>query len=283
MGIHAAGCITVVWLNWGLPWGGTFYLIATTPFIFICHQNRKYMREKNELFLHLQQFRLEDAKCRMESDRKFIHTSIRQWYGSEEAFVEYVRGPLQQELLASGADIPFSYCLLMVLAFFSISIDTKMAAIMANVPLPAQLPHFIANDVGYALLWFLLGVKCSWQLTEHFAAAASSRQVDYAVSILLYLTGFLGWSWVGGELKDVATTSLWLSIAWTLALLIILIAIHFRCFRAPPQQVPQEEVPQEQVPPQQVPPQQVPPQQLPPQQVPQEQFSLGMMERERGG
>ncbi|CAE7729621.1 unnamed protein product [Symbiodinium sp. CCMP2592] len=255
LGYHIAGCITAVWLNVDLPWGGISYLVASSPFIFICHRNRKHMREKRELFQHLQHFRLEDAKCRMASDREFILASIKQWYGSEEAFVEYVRGPLQQELLESGADIPLSYCLLMVLAFVSLSLDTKTGVIIARVPLSPQLPHLMAHDIGYICLWFMLGLKISWRLTERFAAATSNRLLDFAVSFLLYLMGFLGWSWVGGELMLVALTSLWLSIAWILAMIAILTAIHFRLFtRAPPQQLPQQPSLPQQLPP--VPPQQ---------------------------
>ncbi|CAE7775306.1 unnamed protein product [Symbiodinium sp. CCMP2456] len=253
LGYHTAGCITAVWLNLGLPWGGISYLVASSPFIFICHRNRKHMREKHELFQHLRHFRLEDAKCRMASDREFVLASIKQWYGSEEAFVEYVRGPLQQELLKSGADIPLSYCLLMVLAFVSISLDTKTGVLMAKVPLSAQLPHLMAHDIGYIFLWFMLGLKITWRFTELFAVATSHRLLDYAVSFLLYLTCFLGWSWVGGELMLVALTSLWLSTAWILAMLAVLTAIHFRWFVRARQQVPQQHLPPQQVPP--VPPQ----------------------------
>lgn len=46
--------------------------------------------------------------------QEFIYTAIREWYGSEDAFMDYVRGPLRQELLAmTSMEVSLPYLLLM--------------------------------------------------------------------------------------------------------------------------------------------------------------------------
>lgn len=224
------GAITIGWLSTGLPYTAAYivaYLLASSPFLFICHWNRRYMSEKYQLISSLEHFRLADVLCRLDKDKEFIYDSINDWYGSEEAFAEHVRGPLKEELLSSTTDIPLSYSLLMVTPFFSVSLDTMVACFKAKVPFAEILPRIIANDVGWAVLWFVLGVKLSWRLSECFASPRSNRALDYVTSVLIYLGFYVCFSFVGGEITVLVWSNLLSSVAWT-ACLAVLVGFLFR-------------------------------------------------------
>ena len=77
-------------------------LLRLSPIFLLVHLLRFYMSEKYKLLSDLRHFDLEKVFCRTEFDRSFIYSAIRHWYGSEETFMRYVRGPLRQELLTQG-------------------------------------------------------------------------------------------------------------------------------------------------------------------------------------
>ncbi len=53
---------------------------------------------------------------------RFVHAAIAEWYGGEDAFTEYVRGPLQKELMTTQpVGIPISYCMILVAPFLSVA------------------------------------------------------------------------------------------------------------------------------------------------------------------
>ena len=58
----------------------------------------------------LETFDLKDVECHLAADRAFVSLAITAWYGSGEAFTEYIRGPLRDELLAgSELELPMSH------------------------------------------------------------------------------------------------------------------------------------------------------------------------------
>ncbi|CAJ1376869.1 unnamed protein product [Effrenium voratum] len=190
------------------------------PFMLLCY----VLAAAAAASLH---FSLSNVQSRLEKDREFIYKSINDWYGSEEAFTEHVRGPLKKELLASTADLPVQYSFLMVLPFFSVSLDALLGCSMAGVSVVDLLPRFFANDIGWAVLWFLLGTKLTWRLTEIFSAQRSCRAMDYATTCFIYFAGYVCWSFVGGEVVVLVWAGLWPSVAWA-AFLIVMIYLQYR-------------------------------------------------------
>ena len=230
LGAVFCATITFAWLSTGLLYSAAYivvYVVASSPFLFISHRNRLYMREKDTLISDLQHFSLSNVQSRLEKDREFIYESINDWYGSEEAFTEHVRGPLKKELLASTADLPVQYSFLMVLPFFSVSLDALLGCSLAGVSVMDLLPRFFANDIGWAVLWFLLGTKLTWRLTEIFSAQRSCRAMDYATTCFIYFAGYVCWSFVGGEVVVLVWAGLWPSVAWA-AFLIVMIYLQYR-------------------------------------------------------
>ena len=54
---------------------------------------------------------------------RFVHAAIVEWYGGAEAFTEYVRGPLQEELVSKQrTGVQISYCMMLVTPFLSVAL-----------------------------------------------------------------------------------------------------------------------------------------------------------------
>ena len=54
---------------------------------------------------------------------RFVHAAIFDWYGGTDAFTEYVRGPLQEELVSKQrTGVQISYCMMLVAPFVSVAL-----------------------------------------------------------------------------------------------------------------------------------------------------------------
>ena len=98
---------------------------AVMPFVVMVHMMRKNLLVKQELFASLENFDVDKAECSKEFDREFVLQAIERWYGSREAFTDYVRGPLRKELLGKQANslLPLQYCFVIVSPILSLSFD----------------------------------------------------------------------------------------------------------------------------------------------------------------
>ena len=65
---------------------------AIAPFVVMVHILRRNLLAKQELFASLDNFDVDKAQCAKEFDREFVLQAIENWYGSREAFTDYVRG-----------------------------------------------------------------------------------------------------------------------------------------------------------------------------------------------
>mmetsp|Transcript_25166 Transcript_25166/g.58350 ORF Transcript_25166/g.58350 Transcript_25166/m.58350 type:complete len:483 (+) Transcript_25166:2-1450(+) len=184
-------------------------MLVVSPIFFVFHANRKYMREKHQLIAALGSFELKNAECRLEEDREFVLSAIAAWYGSSEAFVEYVRGPLRRELAASATDLPLKYALLVVSAPMTISFDVQLALWRGGAPIEVVLSEAIGSGLAWVGFWSLVTLKLAWFLCYRFASPASTRWRDYGVSAVIFLIFFIFW-FAGALISDmIYTTSLW--------------------------------------------------------------------------
>ena len=79
-----------------LVYGATFCL----PIVFVVHMMRHSYREKAKLIFDLNNFEVDKLTCASDFDRAFILSAIDGWYGSREAFRDFVRSDLREELLS---------------------------------------------------------------------------------------------------------------------------------------------------------------------------------------
>ena len=150
------------------------------------------MREEKELTESLETFDLLNVQCHSAADRAFVHLAIAAWYGSEEAFVDYVRGPLRQELMAdSGVDLPLSYALLIVISPFCMAVDVCVAMIRAGAPFEVVLAEFTSLGLGITMSWLMLCIKVMWSLCSRWASRGSTRVGDALVTMAIFLVALI--------------------------------------------------------------------------------------------
>eukprot|EP00438_Fugacium_kawagutii_P035809 Skav235275 [mRNA] locus=scaffold874:304286:309052:+ [translate_table: standard] len=90
----------------------------------------------------------------------FVHAAIVEWYGGADAFTEYVRGPLQKELVAGQrSGIPMSYCMILVAPFLSVGISVFAGLLKANVPFHVSVSYFLSGVIGLWFCWVAVMVQ----------------------------------------------------------------------------------------------------------------------------
>ena len=176
-----------------------YIMVALLPVLPMVHILRWNIREKFKLLSDLKDFDLEQAFCRTEFDRNFVHGAIEKWYGSKDAFMRYVRGPLREELMVQQSTyVPFGYFLLVSTATFSASMNTTTGMIKAKTPVDCILSEFLGHGVGFYVFWFVSCLKISLSLTEQIAIPWCRGYVMnwlqsflmFLVFVALYATGF---------------------------------------------------------------------------------------------
>eukprot|EP00913_Durusdinium_trenchii_P034771 g32526.t1 len=121
--------------------------VGMVPVIPCIHQTRKICREKRRLLNELKQFNLNEAGCSVDFDRNFILAGIEEWYGTQEAFTEYVRGPLFRELVAplETLRVPVQYWVLLGLHEMSSLLEFNVGYMSGGAPVDVIVrPDFLA-------------------------------------------------------------------------------------------------------------------------------------------
>lgn len=158
---------------------------------------RSNFREKHQLRRELQRFDLDQVSCREEFDRKFIHAAISKWYGSKDAFTEFVRQDLRQHLEPCLATrFPMRYLLLLSAAQMSVSLEFVLALWKGGASPNSILSFAIAMLLGVDVFVLACIVFSINYLSDRFAARRFGR-FDHAQTLLItMLSGavFLGGS-----------------------------------------------------------------------------------------
>mmetsp|Transcript_12375 Transcript_12375/g.21246 ORF Transcript_12375/g.21246 Transcript_12375/m.21246 type:complete len:271 (-) Transcript_12375:60-872(-) len=111
-------------------------LVCSLPILITIHFDRRNFMMKHQLFSQFQTFDLDSADCSCESDREFVYAAISHLYGSKAAFTQYVRGPLQRELLEPICQnvLPRCYTELLTTPFLSLFLDFTLALWKQGAP-----------------------------------------------------------------------------------------------------------------------------------------------------
>ncbi|CAL1158856.1 unnamed protein product [Cladocopium goreaui] len=111
-------------------------MVCSLPILITIHFDRRNFMMKHQLFSQFQNFDLDAAECSCESDREFVYAAISHLYGSKEAFTQYVRGPLQRELLEPICQnvLPRCYTELLTTPFLSLFLDFTLALWKQGAP-----------------------------------------------------------------------------------------------------------------------------------------------------
>jgi len=145
---------------------------------------------KRQLLNDIQNFDLGAVECRTNFDKEFVHAAIFDWYGGTDAFTEYVRGPLQEELVSKQrTGVQISYCMMLVAPFVSVGISTFMGLLKANVPIHISASYFLGGLVGRALCWMAAMVQFALFLCDQLARPVLPRLDILQTIFILAVTG----------------------------------------------------------------------------------------------
>ncbi|CAL1132155.1 unnamed protein product [Cladocopium goreaui] len=173
-----------------LAWGEFGYIstaFSLLPILPLVHYVRRTLREKRRLVAALESFDLHEAGCSTDFDREFIHARISEWYGSPEAFTEYVRGPLFRELAGplSGIQVPIAYWALIAAIETSSLLEFQMSYYLGGAPWDTLLSHFLASVLA-SVLWRVVCLTLSLNLCD-WCSARSSLTIDLLKSFLVWI------------------------------------------------------------------------------------------------
>ncbi|CAE7417129.1 HMCN1 [Symbiodinium sp. CCMP2592] len=194
------------------------YLIAISPLCFVTHALRRSFHLRQLVVVELENFDLNAADCRVAADRDFVHEAIIAWYGSTNAFTQYVRGDLRMELLKSiRTNVPRIYVALLVststlatdgwgggypeglgnlvycptpVPYFHSVVDAKRSGSESQNELPWQpLPA----------LWFAMAGSELPQAELHLKPRKVNGQLQRTAAWSLHLRALLGFCAASGE------------------------------------------------------------------------------------
>lgn len=185
--------------------GGVF--LPTCLLVYFC---RTKYREKHQLLRDLQFFQFDKVSCKTDFDRSFICSAIKQWYGSQEAFVNLVRGPIRDELLnmLPSPHIPVGHVM-----FISSSTTSLLLEGIAALYLAGKLDYDAAIAIlawaSHILFALPIGFNLLFYISDHLA---SSR--GFVTSLAKSLAGAsIAAAWVAVSI-GMATVSSWLGSIW---------------------------------------------------------------------
>lgn len=192
------------------------YMCGLAPCTAAIHQLRLSKRMQLEMFHELATFDLTKAECRKASDRVLVHLVIARWYGSADAFVNFVRGPLYQEMMASPASTSgFTKCYtpLFLTGFVSVGLDTLLLLRAAQAS-PLEITCYVFGPlITFHVVWILATLKLALFLCER-TVSWSTHLPDRFVSMLVFwaIEIFLA----GGYLLThyVYRTNIWSILGW---------------------------------------------------------------------
>jgi len=168
-------------------------LLCSFPLLFSVHLlRRNYLRKRN-LFSQFQNFDLDAALCASESDRDFIYTAIAHLYGSHQAFTNYVRGPLREELLGPlcHSVIPQKYTLLILLPLVSMTIDFTLAVVKQGAPVDVIVFYVTSMVVLLNFAHVRASINLMFLLCDCFAEPLHPSHVAGVLQSLLVFLLFM--------------------------------------------------------------------------------------------
>merc|ERR1719453_577223 len=120
--------------------------------IIFGHCARKVMREKDQLREALANFDINKAECREQKDAEYIHGAVKEWYGSEDAFNQYVRGDFREDILSrlqfGARGWPWHYIVAMCIPGMGMNLDILMAMIKDGTSPPVVYASFLITYVS---------------------------------------------------------------------------------------------------------------------------------------
>lgn len=175
---------------------------ALVPQLVAAHFLRRLISQKHRLIESMANFDVDKAECREEFDRKFVMTAIDAWYGSREAFNQYVQGPVRNELLQKrSTQIPSAYFLLLIAAVSAPSFEVFIGFCLDGFPADVLWIRVLSKQIGFFFASQMVTLKILLYLCDRFAMPPSIPHLsacprvgglcDFLQTVLIYLSYIL--------------------------------------------------------------------------------------------
>ncbi|CAE7229696.1 unnamed protein product [Symbiodinium pilosum] len=137
----------------------------------VAYSLRQKSLERQRLLLGLDTFEVREVECRDEFDRNYIHNAIKSWYGSLDAFSEYVRGPFREEVHLHF-QLPVLYNCIIMTPLTAFCLDFVVAMLKTNAPAGDVLAYVLGFIVAQNMLWYPASLTLLVYACEHLPASA---------------------------------------------------------------------------------------------------------------
>ena len=117
------------------------------------HALRHICMYKQIMLSDLRNFDFQTVACANESDRVMIREAIVCWYGSVEAFSEFVRGPfckVVHDSVKTPGGMPFGYALMLATPIFNTAVDSWLSLLLTNAPAETVSREFLQSLLAVA-------------------------------------------------------------------------------------------------------------------------------------
>mmetsp|Transcript_11553 Transcript_11553/g.21882 ORF Transcript_11553/g.21882 Transcript_11553/m.21882 type:complete len:549 (-) Transcript_11553:385-2031(-) len=162
--------------------------LALLPQLVVTHVLRRFIAEKHKLIQELKSFDVDKAGCRLEFDRRYVNAAIEAWYGSKEAFNEYVRDTLRSELAAGSAQVPVGYFLLICTLTSVASMETSVGLWLDGASYELLLLRGMVQHLGFSLFSQLTSLRLLVYLSDRLAVPRLPYKVfDYMQTAVVFL------------------------------------------------------------------------------------------------
>lgn len=162
--------------------------IALLPMLVAAHILRRFIAEKQTLLEGLANFDVDKSECRLDFDSQFVDTAIEAWYGSKDAFNQYVRGALRKELVAQATHVPVAYFLLFSTIPMLPGVEITVGMWLDGLPYDFILARIMAFLIGFGVGSQLLSLKLLFYLCDRFASPRmGSCACDHVQTVLIFM------------------------------------------------------------------------------------------------
>lgn len=147
---------------------------------------------------HIMQLSLrteEKVSCVSDFDNAFIHGAIDSWYGSKEAFTQFVRGPLREELcdLLPSPHLSWTYVAFMVSSAVSYRLELLLSISRAGADADVLLIYVLVSaGLVFGWLWpsfnglfFLCDKTCTICTTRSSSISSKTWLLDWGKTFVV--------------------------------------------------------------------------------------------------
>ncbi|CAE7364981.1 unnamed protein product, partial [Symbiodinium sp. CCMP2456] len=187
----------------------------------LIHSLRHSYLSKKILISSLDTFDVRNVECLVDSDRVRIHAAIVSWYGSLDAFSEYVRGPFREDVLGplrTPGSIPFGYICVLATPLISLCLE-GLLALLTNEGVPAQniLAYSLSTVLALPVFWVPALLVLLVFVCERCATRRPSRWQHYLLTMVIVLMAWF--TFMLGSLCAIGSSqhSIEMVLVWTAA------------------------------------------------------------------